>query len=145
MTSPSRIVRNTNGALCLHWVSGAVWLSGARDINISTSSVSERWLADFRSRVESLALARSPFVAHNEATQTCSSCRHVEKMNERKRAEQPLYYMQRISYMILSPAHNQSRSFQSQMQSKKNYVWQLFTRNQHTRSQLFECTQLYDD
>lgn len=148
MTSLFRIVRKANGALCLHWVSGAVW--AARAILTSAPAAwvfSERWLADFRSRVESLALARSPFVAHNEAKRRRAARAGMWRkwMREEKSGTAPVY-MQRVSYIWFSPRYTISLDpFKSQMQSWKNYVWQLFTRNQHTRSQLFECTQFYDD
>jgi hypothetical protein len=142
--SPFRIVRKTNGALCLHWVSGAVW--AARAILTSAPAAwvfSERWLADFRSRVESLALARSPFVAHNEAKRRRAARAGMWRkwMREEKSGTAPVHICSAFPIWF-SPRYTISLDpFKSQMQSwKKLCIWQLFTRNQHTRSQLLECT-----
>lgn len=120
----------SGAAVCLHWVSGAVW--AARDINMS---VSECWLADFRSRVESLALSLLAHLLSHTMRQRRRAARRARagmwRKWMRKRAEQPLHFLFNL-WIWLSLAHNQSRSFQSQMRGKK--LWQLFTRNQHTLS-----------
>lgn len=130
--------------LCLHWVSGAVC-----DINITGS---DGWLIFAQGLRVWRERERTPFVAHNEATQTyiyyiyvqCSLSlslvpRHVQKMNEEKSGTAP------ICISSLYPGHIQSVSlgpFKSQtcMQRRKK----LFTpRNQHTQSQLCACARSY--
>lgn len=115
----SHCVQNECGAVCLHWVSGAVCAARAKLKSVSVY-IYECWLADFRSRVERVWRSLSPFVAHNEATQTCAarSRQHVEKMNasEEKRAEQPP--CAHFLYIWLS-AHTQSSV---SILSKSDYI-----------------------